>query len=111
MPLLAMRNRFSNTLFNGSFAASADFTSRCLPLVTSVTSITAWRPERSAFNACKTSSFTSNHLFDIDADGPPAGQTYFPGRFVGHAEFEHLRLPAVDHIHGLGDHRTLDATA
>src|SRR4029453_862509 len=111
MPLLPMRNRLSNTSCRGSFDTSAAWPSRCSPLATSVTRTTARRAERSAFKVCSTSTFTSGHLFDIDADSPAARQTHFPGRFVGHAEFQHLRFAAVDHVHGLGDDGTFDTAA
>src|SRR5262245_34731586 len=111
MPLLAIRSRFSSTSFNGSFATSTAFTNRCSPLSTSVTRIATRHEARSAFNACKTLSFTSAHLFDIHADSAAARQTYFPRRLIGHAEFQHLWFSAVDHVHRLGHDCAFDTAA
>src|SRR5262245_17857265 len=111
MPLLAIRSRFSSTSFNGSFATSTAFTNRCSPLATSVTRIAARRADRSAFNACKTLSFTSAHLFNIYADGAATRQTYFPRRLISYAEFQHLWFSAVDHVNRLGHDCAFDTAA
>src|SRR6202035_5147693 len=50
-------------------------------------------------------------LFDIDLDAAAAGQAHAPSGFVRDAELEHLRLARLDHIHRLGDHLPLAATA
>src|SRR5499433_339219 len=51
------------------------------------------------------------HLLHIDADGAAAGQPDLPGGLVGDAEFERLRLAALDHVERFGHHRALDAAA
>src|SRR5919201_1603683 len=51
------------------------------------------------------------HLLHIDANGAAAGESHLPRGLVGNAEFERLRLAALDHVERLGDHRALDAAA
>src|SRR3954468_17149134 len=53
----------------------------------------------------------SIHLLDEHPDRAAAGQPDFPGRLVGNAELDRLRLAARDHIERLGHHRALDAAA
>src|SRR6185295_4312010 len=104
MPLLAIRRRLSRTSFKGSLATSPALTKRCSPLATSVTSTAARRAARSAFSACRTSSFTSAYFLHIDTNGAAAGQTNLPGGFICDAEFEHFRLAALDHVQRFGHH-------
>src|SRR6185369_14470873 len=111
IPLLPLRMCFSINACSGSPATSAALTSRCSPLATSVTTTAARRAARSAFNACRTSSFTSAYFLHINADGATAGQADLPGRFICDAEFEHLRFAALDHVHRFGHHGALDAAA
>src|SRR5262249_20685826 len=51
------------------------------------------------------------HLLHIDADSAATGEPDLPGSLVGDAEFERLRLAALDYVERLGHHRTLDAAA
>src|SRR5712671_3909848 len=51
------------------------------------------------------------HLLHIDADGAAAGEPDLPRGLVGNAEFERLRLAALDHVERLGHYRALDAAA
>src|SRR5262245_18400722 len=106
-----MRSRLSKISFNGSLVTAPALTSRCSPLATSVTSTTARRAARSAFSACRMSSFTSAYLLHIDTDGATAGQADLPSRFIGDAEFEHFRLAALDHIHCFGHHGPLNTAS
>src|SRR5205085_1896073 len=53
----------------------------------------------------------SGDLLDIDADAPAARQTDAPGGFIRDAEFEKLRLAALDHVHRLCHDRPFDAAA
>src|SRR5579863_6450940 len=130
MPLLPVRRWSASTARSGSLATSAALTSRSLPLATSVTTITARRAARSVFRVFRSSSFmaflyrhfrkpggarlsrmTLLHLLHENADFAAAGQPDLPGGLVGDAEFQHLRLPAFDHVERLGDHRAFDAAA
>src|SRR3954469_3841186 len=113
MPLLPVRRPSRSTSFNGSRSTSSALTSRSSPLSTLVTTIAARRAARSALRAERISSFTgpSLYLFDEHADGAAARQPDLPGGLVGDAEFQHLRLAVLDHVHGLGDHGALDAAA
>src|SRR4051812_6846294 len=113
MPLLPLRMCFSSSALSGSPATSAAFTSRCSPVVVSVTTTAARRAARSAFNAERVSSFTaiSVQLFHKHSNGATTRQSNLPGGLVGDAEFKRLRLAAVDHVERLGHHRALDAAA
>src|SRR6516162_11887732 len=51
------------------------------------------------------------HLLHIDADGAATGEPDLPGGLIGDAEFERLRLAALDHVERLGHHLTLDTAA
>jgi hypothetical protein len=48
---------------------------------------------------------------DEDLDLASAGQPYLPGRLVGDAELERLRLTVGHDLFGLGDHLAFHATA
>src|SRR5215211_4124537 len=51
------------------------------------------------------------HFFDQHPDSAAAGEANLPGGLVGNAEFQQLRLSALDHVHRLGNHRAFDAAA
>src|SRR5262245_46591101 len=109
MPLLPLRMRLSSALASGSRAISAAFTSRCAPVATSVTTTAARRAARSVLSDVRMSSFTLVHLLHVDPDLSAAGEADLPGGLVGDAEFERLRLAALDHVDRLGHDGTLDA--
>src|SRR6185369_7394758 len=50
-------------------------------------------------------------LLDVDADRSAARQPDLPGRLVGDAELERLRLAAFDHVDRFGHDRALDTAA
>src|SRR6185295_20069846 len=53
----------------------------------------------------------SVHLLDEHPDRAAARQADLPRSFVGDAEFQRLRLAALDHVERLSDDRALDAAA
>src|SRR5579859_3508067 len=107
-----MRSALSSSARKGSVAKSLAFTSRCSPLAVSVTTMAGRRAARSALSSARVCSFTGlPHLLDEDANRAAAGQPDIPGGLVGNAELQHLRLAGLDHVHGLGDDRALDAAA
>src|SRR4051812_3797736 len=120
MPLFAERMCFSITSLSGSLRMSAPLTSRCAPLSWLVTTTTVRRAPRSSFRAFRISSFTPSSserrfaadLFDLldkHPDLAAARQPDLPGGLVGDAELQGPRLAALDHVHGFGHHRALDA--
>src|SRR5262249_7217592 len=111
MPLLPLRMRLSSALASGSRAMSAALTRRCAPVAMSVTTTAARRAARSVLRAARMSSFTLVHLLHVHPDLSAAGEPDLPGGLVGDAEFQRLRLAALDHVDRLRHHRTLDAAA
>src|SRR5262245_18211450 len=112
-PLLPERSRAASSSLSGSLATSAALTRRCSPVASLVTTITARRAARSALRPLRMSSFIgpSIHLLHVNADRAAARQADLPGRLVGDAELQRLRLAALDHVDRLGDHRAFDAAA
>src|SRR5262245_13112644 len=103
MPLLPLRMCFSISSRSGSLATSAALTRRCSPVASLVTTTAARRALRSALSDLRMSSFTLLlHLLDVDADGAAAREPDLPGGLVGDAEFQRLRLAALDHVERLG---------
>ena len=59
----------------------------------------------------ETQSWHQSTFSTIHTDRAAAGEPDLPGGLVGDAEFERLRLAALDHVERLGHHRALDAAA
>src|SRR5262245_37693924 len=111
-PLFPLRSRASSTSFSGSAATSACLTTRCSPVASLVTTISARRAARSALMVRRMSSFIGLvDLLDVDPDGAAAGQPDLPVGLVGDADCERARLAGLDHVDGLGYHAAVAAAA